>query len=123
MARFRLARTAQSDLARIFSTSAGRWGPRAAHRYAALLAAAMREIAADPKGPTSRDRAELTPDIRGFHIRHARDKQASSNVREPAHVLYYRAAGPGSVEIVRVLHERMEPSRHVGTRRRSKRRT
>jgi plasmid stabilization system protein ParE len=28
-------------------------------------------------------------------------------------VLYYRVLVPGLIEIVRVLHERMEPSRHV----------
>ena len=32
----------------------------------------------------------------------------------PVHVLYCRAVAPGLVEIVRVLHERMEPGRHVG---------
>jgi toxin ParE1/3/4 len=35
-------------------------------------------------------------------------------VRRPVHVLYYRLIRPGLVEIVRVLHERMEPSRHIG---------
>jgi len=32
----------------------------------------------------------------------------------PVHMLYYRVIQPGLVEIVRVLHERMEPSRHFG---------
>jgi hypothetical protein len=35
-------------------------------------------------------------------------------VRRPVHVLFYRVVRPGLVEIVRVLHERMEPSRHCG---------
>jgi toxin ParE1/3/4 len=35
-------------------------------------------------------------------------------VRRPAHVLYYRALTPDLIEIVRVLHERMDPSRHMG---------
>jgi toxin ParE1/3/4 len=30
------------------------------------------------------------------------------------HVIFYRTVEPGLVEIVRVRHERMEPSRHVG---------
>ncbi len=30
------------------------------------------------------------------------------------HVLFYRVVRPGLAEIVRVLHERMEPSRHFG---------
>jgi len=35
-------------------------------------------------------------------------------VKKPVHVLYYRAIQSGVIEIVRVLHERMEPSRHFG---------
>ena len=31
---------------------------------------------------------------------------------DPVHVIFSRADEPGLVEIVRVLHERMEPSRH-----------
>ena len=31
----------------------------------------------------------------------------------PVHILYYRIIQPGLIEIVRVLHERMEPSRHL----------
>jgi len=30
-------------------------------------------------------------------------------------VIYYRAIKPGLVEIVRILHERMEPGRWLGT--------
>ena len=36
-----------------------------------------------------------------------------TKVRRPVHVLYYRVAKKGVIEIVRVLHERMEPSRHL----------
>jgi len=34
-------------------------------------------------------------------------------VRRPGHVLYYRTVAPGLIVIVRVLHERVEPSRHL----------
>ena len=113
MARFRLSRPAQADLAHILATSAERWGIEARRRYAAILTAAMRKVADDPQGPMTRDRGELLPGIRSFHIRHARGGDAERNVRRPAHVLYYRAVASSLVEIVRVLHERMEPSRHV----------
>ena len=36
-----------------------------------------------------------------------------AKVRRPVHVLYYRVAEEGVIEIIRVLHERMEPSRHL----------
>ena len=30
------------------------------------------------------------------------------------HVLYFRAVAPDLIEIIRVLHERMEPARQIG---------
>ncbi|MBI1866691.1 MAG: type II toxin-antitoxin system RelE/ParE family toxin [Methylocystis sp.] len=114
MARFRLSRLAEVDLAHILSTSEQRWGTEGRRRYAAILAAAMRKAASDPEGPATRHRAELLPGIRSFHIRHTRGDDPEAKVRRPVHVLYYRAVAPDVVEIVRVLHERMEPSRHVG---------
>jgi toxin ParE1/3/4 len=74
----------------------------------------MRKVAAEPEGPTTRDRAELFRGIRSFHLRNARTGDAEARVRKPVHVLFYRVVGPRLVEIVRVLHERMDPSRHIG---------
>ena len=115
MARYRLSRLADGDLAHILATSEQRWGPDGRRRYAAILAAAMRKVAAEPQGATTRERADLLPGIRSLHVRHARGGGPDGQVRRPVHVLYYRAVAPGLVEIVRVLHERMEPSRHTGT--------
>jgi toxin ParE1/3/4 len=113
MARFRLARPAEIDLAGILSTSAERWGTEARQPYAALVAAAMRQIAAEPDGPLTRQRPDLRSGIRSFHVRHARRSAETTTVKRPVHVVYYRVAQDGVIEIVRVLHERMEPSRHV----------
>jgi toxin ParE1/3/4 len=113
MARFRLARPALIDLANILATSAERWGADSRRRYAAVLAAAMRQVADEPAGPLTRKRPELrSGGIRSFHVRYARRSQGAK-VRRPVHVLYYRVAQAGVIEIVRVLHERMEPSRHL----------
>ena len=112
MAQLRISRPARADLASILATSLERWGEDGRSRYAALLAAAMRKVAADPEGPTTRARTELAPGIRSFHLRQAR---RAHGVGAPVHVLYYRATVDDSVEIVRVLHERMDPQRHVGT--------
>lgn len=114
MARFRFSRPAEADLARILATSEERWGSEGRGRYAALLAAAMRKVAAEPKGPLTRDRHKLFPGVRSFHVRHARSDDPEAMVRRPVHVLYYRIVRPGLIEIVRVLHERMESSRHIG---------
>jgi toxin ParE1/3/4 len=116
MAHFRLSRLAEADLAHIVAVSEERWGADGMRRYAALLVAAMRKVAADPKGPATRDRPELSPGMRSFHIRHARGEELEARVRHPVHVLYFRMVDPNLIEITRVLHERMEPTRHVGTR-------
>ena len=112
MARFRIAQPAQSDLTNILATSAERWGTDGRRRYALLLAAAMRTVAANPEGPLTQPRNELSPGLRSLHLRHARVNAPPAKVKKPVHVLCYRATQPGVIEIVRVLHERMEPSRH-----------
>jgi len=113
MARFRLARPAQIDLANILATSAERWGTEGRQRYAAVLAAAMRQVADEPEGPLTKKRPELRSGIRSFHVRYTRRSAEGARVRRPVHVLYYRVAQEGVIEIVRVLHEKMDPSRHL----------
>jgi toxin ParE1/3/4 len=113
MARYRLSRLAAADLAGILATSQRQWGSSGRQRYAALLAAAMRRIAAEPVGPATRDRADLRPGIRSLHVRYARADDPNARVRRPVHVLFYRSTEPEIIEIVRVLHERMEPRRHL----------
>jgi toxin ParE1/3/4 len=110
MARVRLSGPAEVDLGNILATSLERWGVAGRTRYAALFAAAIRAIAARPTGPTTRARDELLPGIRSFHVRHVRGDQG---VKAPVHVIYYRQSRSDLIEIVRVLHERMDPGRHL----------
>ncbi|HXF55406.1 MAG TPA: type II toxin-antitoxin system RelE/ParE family toxin [Hyphomicrobiaceae bacterium] len=114
MARYRLTGSARRDIESILRTSEERHGREARIRYAALLLAALRRVAEDPQGRSISDRGELKPGIRSFHIRHSRGESGETPVANPVHVIFYRAVRPGLVEIVRVLHDRMEPSRHVG---------
>jgi toxin ParE1/3/4 len=113
MARVRLSAPAQADIAAILKTSESLHGPQARLRYSALLSAAMRRIAADPQCLSSAAREELLAGLRSFHIRHSRDESREPPVANPVHVIFYRAVEPGLVEVLRVLHERMEPSRYV----------
>jgi len=114
MARFRVTRSARSDIEHILGTSAALWGMEASLRYEALLTAAMQSVADQPDGPLTRDCTALRPGIRSSHLRHARRIQPVSGVKQPVHVLYYRVVPPDLVEIIGVLHERMEPGRHLG---------
>ena len=114
MARYRLSGRAQADIAAILSRSRDVHGERARVRYRALLAAALRRVAADPHGHSTADRTDLLAGIRSFHIRHSRHESREAPVANAVHVIFYRSVQRGVVEIVRILHERMEPSRHVG---------
>ena len=113
MARYRLSDPVKADIASLLRTSESMHGAEARVRYRALLTAALRRIAADPQGLSTVDRSELFHGVRSFHIRHSRGESREVPVGSPVHVIFYRVVEPGLVEIVRVLHERMEPSRHI----------
>ncbi|MGH9889377.1 MAG: hypothetical protein ACREBE_27830 [bacterium] len=98
------------DLEHIFAVSFERWGADGLARYSALIEAALRAIAARPTGPTTRDRSSLLPGLRSLHLRNVRNAGA---VHQPAHLIYYRSATDGALEIVRVLQERVDPSLHL----------
>lgn len=115
MPRFRLTASAKRDMSSILRASKNEHGNDARTRYAALLWAAMRRVAENPGGRSTADRGDLRPGIRSFHIRHSRDESREAPVANPVHVIFYRVIQPGLLEIVRVLHERMEPGRHVGS--------
>jgi toxin ParE1/3/4 len=114
MPRYRLSDPAKTDIAAVLATSETIHGTEARIRYRALLTAAMRRIAAEPLGLSTVDRSELSAGVRCFHIRHCRNESRQAPVGDPVHVIFYRALSPGLIEIVRVLHERMEPRRYIG---------
>jgi toxin ParE1/3/4 len=110
MAGFRISRPARADLERILEISLERWGDDGQVRYRALLEAALHAIASDPEGPVTRDRGLLGAGLRSLHVRHAR---RAPGVHDPVHIIYYRWTRTTSIEVVRILHERMDPAAHL----------
>jgi toxin ParE1/3/4 len=110
MAGFRISRPARADLERILEISLERWGEGGQERYRELLEAALHAIASEPEGPLTRDRGLLGGRLRSFHLRHARHPHG---VHDPVHILYYRWTRSSSIEVVRILHERMDPATHL----------
>ncbi|MGH7634625.1 MAG: type II toxin-antitoxin system RelE/ParE family toxin [Gemmatimonadaceae bacterium] len=107
MAGVRISRRAREDLEHILEVSLERWGDGGQARYRELLEAALHAIASEPEGPLTRDRGLLGDRLRSFHLRHARH---APGVQDPVHVIYYRWTRSALVEVVRILHERMDPA-------------
>ena len=74
---------------------------------------AIEQLAAKPDGALTKSRSEVRSGIRSFHVRHTRRDARDDAVRRPVHVIFYRTRQPDIIEIVRILHERMDPVRHI----------
>ena len=111
MRRLRLSGAGRRDVLRILSASEERWGARGRERYEALLNASFRLIADELKNPLVQDCSNLQRGLRCLHLKHS-VRGSGSKVRHPVHIVYFRIVNPEIVEIVRVLHERMDQRRY-----------
>lgn len=96
MRRLRLSRAAHRDLIDIAEFTRDRWGDAQVARYLGQLDATLRSLAREP------EQGRACDDVRPGLWR----------CREGRHVVFYRL-GAKSLDVVRVLHERMLPRRHV----------
>ncbi len=104
---YRIVGHAQDRIEAALLDSARRWGLAAATRYSLLIIAAMTAVAEAPGRPGSRD-VPRVPGLRTFHLHLARGLVARADrVREPRHLLVYRVAPDGVVEILSLVHDRM----------------
>ncbi|BBK41229.1 hypothetical protein STVA_12490 [Allostella vacuolata] len=115
MVRYRLSGPARADIESTLRTSEEVHGALARIRYRALLTATFRRVAVAPFSPLTIDRSYLQAGLRSLHTRHGRGDSREAPVNDPVHVVYFRATDSGFVEIARVLHEQMEPRRHLAT--------
>src|SRR5215469_16989863 len=97
--RIRLGAAAELDFANILKWTSENFGLRQSQVYRRVLVAAIAELADGPDLAGSKARDEIMPGLRSLHIaRHG---------RRGSHLLMYRAAN-STVEIVRILHDRMD---------------
>lgn len=99
MTSVRLTPAAQADLSRIWDFTVTRWGERQAETYIGTIRDTALDLAHGRK-----------PGQAAEYIRAGYRKQYVGS-----HVLFYRAVEQGGIEIVRILHERMDAPAHLGT--------
>lgn len=96
MADFSLRPKARKDLDGIWFYTYETWGEDQADHYIYDLDAGFRALAAEPQ------KGRPCEDIREGYRKHMVGK----------HTIYYRPTKKG-IEIVRILHQRMDPARHL----------
>lgn len=87
---------AQSDLDAIWNYTANRWGLEQAETYTRQLWSRIQAVAANPS--LGRECDEVRAGYRQYP--------------SGSHILFYRLTDDG-VEVVRILHERMDYERHI----------
>lgn len=92
----RLTPRAEADLDEIWNYTADSWGIEQAELYIRDLWLAMEFVAADPR------RGKASDDVRPGYRRY----------RAGSHLIFYRVAGE-DIEVVRVLHQRMDHEQHL----------
>ena len=95
-AEYRLSPAASRDVERIWLHTFQEWGIDQAHRYVDDLAAALDQLAENPRLGISCD-----------HIRFGYRRS-----RFGRHVVYFRLTDYG-IAVIRVLHDRMDAPRHL----------
>jgi toxin ParE1/3/4 len=97
MAHFHLTQAAKTDLKGIGRHTEQRWGRAQRNNYLAMLDQGFQDLAAEP--------------LRGRDCSNIREGYRRYSVGR--HVIFYRRIAPDMIEIVRVLHDRMNLERHL----------
>lgn len=94
--RYLLSPAAQADLEQIWDYTDAQWGVDQAEEYLRELQYAIERLAANPRIGRTCD--EIRPGYRKLSV--------------GAHTLFYRVTAEDIVDVVRVLHQRMDTERH-----------
>ena len=96
MTAYRLSPAAQRDLSTIWDYTEERWDARQAETYIGEIRAAIVRIGEEP------ERGRACDEIREGYRRYSIG----------SHLLFYIVRADG-VDVIRILHQRMDPTRHV----------
>jgi len=99
MAELLFSNKAVEDLTDIWNYTVETWSEAQADKYYALLVDTCRKIADNPR-PLGREYTEIRTGLFGY--------------RTGKHIVFYRSLSDDTVEIVRILHERMDLKHRIG---------
>jgi len=110
MRQYAISPAAQEDIESILAWTHENFGERARLRYKSIIAQALNDVAEDPTRAGTQVRSEVDYQARTYHLRHSRRrvKDVAGTVKNPRHFILFRVQHGGVVEIVRLLHDRMD---------------
>ncbi len=97
MAEFKLTNKAVEDLSKIWEYTFEVWSENQADKYYEMLISSCQEIADNPFLGKTYD--GITPSLFGIKMNR--------------HIIFYRTLNENCVEIIRILHERMELKKRI----------
>ena len=104
---YRLVGRANAQVNRILTDSARKFGILASGRYYRLMLAAFAALSEQTVQPSTRDDL-LPPDVRAYPLALARHfLPPTERVSRPRHIVLYRVAPDGVVEVLGLAHDRM----------------
>lgn len=92
MARYHLTNKAVEDLTEIWNYTFEEWSERQANKYYKFLLESCQEVANHPNFGKQYD--NVTTGLLGFKSNH--------------HIIFFRVISPKEIEVLRILHERMD---------------
>jgi toxin ParE1/3/4 len=101
----RLGQRAEQDYVEILRWTALTFGAAEARRYAVTLDRALLALQKGPAVAGARARDDIQPGIRTLHV--------ARGGRKGRHFLVFRVSEENGLDILRVLHDRMDLARHV----------
>jgi toxin ParE1/3/4 len=103
--RIRLAQQAELDLFGITVWTLENFGDQQAQKYAETLSLAIEALEGDPEIMGAIAREDMGPGIRILHV--------ARQGRKGRHFLVFRAAPEQTMDVLRLLHDNMDLTRHV----------
>ena len=97
MSGFVLSPAARADIEAIWRYTAERWGTEQAERYLRLVQTACEALAEGRR--IGRSAEDVRP---GYH-----------RAEVGSHILFFRRGEAGGIDIIRILHQRMDIDRHL----------
>jgi toxin ParE1/3/4 len=92
MPKYHLTNKAVEDLSEIWDYTYNEWSEKQANKYYKFLLESCQEVANHPK--FGKQYEEVHKDLLGFKSNH--------------HIIFFRIILPKEIEIIRILHERMD---------------